>query len=452
MIPAHEETKVEEYEEDIYKEVPILYSVKEIWEGTDLETNGYDVPVVTSINPGEFLVINSRERLTTDITVKKIWEDNNNEDGIRPDHVVITLLQDDIPLHDVIITDNDDWKYTFEKLPLNKEIGTDGKPVPYRYEVVELEENIPEGYSASSAEYISDKNYWAIKNTHTTSAPFTVKATKVWEDEGFEHLETDVTFILMKRTEYGEEPVEGENACKIVLNDPDQQVCEWTGLDRMENGKTIVYTVKEEDVPGYVSSVVTEIDEDVDPNTIIATVTNTYVDADKATPLSYLDPKAPDGKKILKGLKFDNLEPAKEEADKKTNAPDDPIHDGYKFLGWDVNFDPKSGYVLVAKYNKETLVTYIDPISGEPIVKSEYTEDIHSVTDPNDPSHDGYTFTGWKDIVDSDGNHMRIATFKCNCASPGPGPTPCPVNPTGYTPPRTGIVYSLINFFKSIFD
>ena len=152
---------------------------------------------------------------------------------------------------------------------------------------------------------------------------------------------------------------------------------------------------------------------------------------------------------ILKATRYNNVEEAKEEADSKANAPTVPEHEHFKFIGWDVNYDKNSGFILVAKYDKnDLLVTYVDPLSGSPIVKDEYTDDPGSVIDPSNPAHSGFIFTGWKEVLDSAGNHIRVATYKCNCPSPGP----CPVNPTGYTPPRTGIVYSLINFFKSIFD
>ena len=144
-----------------------------------------------------------------------------------------------------------------------------------------------------------------------------------------------------------------------------------------------------------------------------------------------------------------DYEKAHEESKTKAGAPDVPEYEHFKFIGWDVNYDKNSGFILVAKYDKsDLLVTYVDPLSGSPIVKDEYTDDPGSVIDPSNPAHSGFIFTGWKEVLDSAGNHIRVATYKCNCPSPGP----CPVNPTGYTPPRTGIVYSLINFFKSIFD
>ena len=429
----------ETVEETVMKEVPILYSVREVY-SSELEDNNYQEPVVTSVAPGEFVAINTREQDLTEITVNKVWNDNDNAELYRPDHITVSLLQDGEVIDKVYITEEMEWTYTFKNLIKNKEKG-----VAYTYSV---EEEAVDKYTKLEV-FDENRNAWIITNTHKIGETVSLEASKVWsDDDDVTHLRKDITLVLMRVTPYGQEEVEGTDACVISIDDPNK-VCTWNNLASLEEGKTAVYTVKEVDVPsGYISTVKTSLDG----NIIKAIVTNTYVDNDKITSLTYLDPLGSLGNMILKSVKFESFDLAQAESIAQDLAPNDPEHNRYRFLGWDINYDKNAGYILVAKYEPNTFhVTYIDPVSGKPIIKDDITSDASSINDPSNPNHiaEGLIFTGWKEVVDSDGNIMRIATYKCNCPkSPDKPDQPCPVNPSpgnsSYRPPKTGIIYSII--------
>ncbi len=82
---------------------------------------------------------------TTNITTTKVWEDANNQDGIRPDKVKVQLFAngdkygDQVELH----VDNN-WSYTWEKIPKNQ----GGIEIIYTVEEVE----VPKGYTVSYSE------------------------------------------------------------------------------------------------------------------------------------------------------------------------------------------------------------------------------------------------------------------------------------------------------------
>lgn len=142
--------------------------------------------------------------------------------------------------------------------------------------------------------------------------------------------------------------------------------------------------------------------------------------------VTYIDPKAADGSMILSAKLYDGQDAADAAANGKTDAPDAPSHDGLEFAGWALNQDEFGDWVLVAKYNEKVtpdnrkVVSYIDPQTGELII-SEITDDISSIKPPNNPSHDGFTFLGWEEVVDANGNHVFVAKYAPDCAN---NPTP----------------------------
>ncbi|MCL2662536.1 MAG: Cna B-type domain-containing protein [Oscillospiraceae bacterium] len=73
------------------------------------------------------------------ITVNKIWDDNNNQDGRRPEYVTVRLIRDmgvvgqEIISAPVTLRESNYWSYTFENLPMYRRDGT----TPSSYHVAE---------------------------------------------------------------------------------------------------------------------------------------------------------------------------------------------------------------------------------------------------------------------------------------------------------------------------
>ena len=72
-------------------------------------------------------ITNSRTPEVVEIPVTKIWKDNDNQDGVRPDKVTVRLLADgqEVAVKEITATDN--WQASFTDLPVYKE----GKKIAY---------------------------------------------------------------------------------------------------------------------------------------------------------------------------------------------------------------------------------------------------------------------------------------------------------------------------------
>lgn len=76
----------------------------------------------------------------TSVQVTKVWDDENNKDGVRPESVTIKLLADSIETdRTLVLSEENNWTDTFTELDEYK----DGKKIEYSIEEIQLEN----GYS-----------------------------------------------------------------------------------------------------------------------------------------------------------------------------------------------------------------------------------------------------------------------------------------------------------------
>ena len=63
----------------------------------------------------------------TEVVVKKVWDDKENKDGLRPERITVRLLADgqEVAVKEITATDN--WQASFTDLPVYK----DGKKIVY---------------------------------------------------------------------------------------------------------------------------------------------------------------------------------------------------------------------------------------------------------------------------------------------------------------------------------
>lgn len=176
---------------------------------------------------------------TTSVTVRKIWSDSNNADGIRPTRIAIQLLRNGtvIDTHNVTGTGNT-WTYTWSNLPTRSENGNTN----YTYTVNEA--NVPSGYTKS-------QNGFTITNTHESTTTATV--TKVWDDQNNADRKRPSSITVSLRRDgvhYQNVTVTGTgNTWTATVN----------GLPRTDGaGHTYAYTFAEPNPPaGYTASVAT---------------------------------------------------------------------------------------------------------------------------------------------------------------------------------------------------
>ena len=177
-----------------------------------------------------FTITNKHEVEKTSVKVTKKWNDGNDQEGIRPDKVKVTLKSNvkDIKEQTVELSDENKWTYTFEDLQKYK----DGKEIKYTVE----EEKIP-GYTAE----IDDD--FVITNTHEIGKT-EVSGTKTWVD-GDNANGARPESIVVKLLANGKEIDSKE------VTQADNWKYSFENLDIYENGEKITYTVDEEAVAGY---------------------------------------------------------------------------------------------------------------------------------------------------------------------------------------------------------
>ncbi len=206
----------------------------------------------------EFYVYNVYVPDTTEVTVTKEWDDNDDQDGIRPDSVTITLEGSDGNTYEVELDGTADdepegtdpvgyeveeWTAKFINLPTSN---ADGK---ITYEASEKEADPVTGEDAAGTYAYevtgSEEDGYVVTNTHTPITT-TVKVTKEWEDEDDkDELRPDsISVQLLANGEASGDPVE--------LTADEDWTYTWEDLQGYEEGKAIEYTIEEPEVPeGY---------------------------------------------------------------------------------------------------------------------------------------------------------------------------------------------------------
>ena len=168
-----------------------------------------------------------------DQTVTKVWDDNNDQDGIRPDSVRATLLADGEFVTEVTLDETGEWSAAVKDLPVN----AGGKAIAYTWT-----EDVPEGYQAkvSAGETAGTA---VITNTHTPeTATLTLK--KVWNDD---NNRDGVRPASVKATLYAD----WEEAARLTLTKENNWTASTGPLPVYAGGKAIEYTWEEDAGPYY---------------------------------------------------------------------------------------------------------------------------------------------------------------------------------------------------------
>lgn len=188
----------------------------------------------------------------TDYSVKKIWDDNNNEN--RPEEISVVLINEKSKeiLDSAIITKDSEvsqgaWQYKFQDIPL---YDINGDEISYRV----IEEKTFDDYIT---EYnIISKTESEIINTHIK--PVDIRVQKVWENDNGADRPESITVILksdgkeIARADLMEEPVKE--------NTKDIEYGSWSVTFKNLNslnikGNEIEYDIEELKNRNYVSAV-----------------------------------------------------------------------------------------------------------------------------------------------------------------------------------------------------
>ncbi len=228
-----------------FRDLPtnVTYTVSEV------SVPGYTTNITGNAQSG-FTITNTLQR--TSVTVRKTWNDENNRDGKRPSSVKVTLYENGVATSTTAtLSASNGWAYTFSNLPKYK----NGSQVKYT-----IQETVPTGYTATYSG--NGTTNVSITNTHIPEKT-QVTVTKTWEDayngvEDFDEIRpSSITMTL-----YGNGVKVTKDGFGNAITNPitiSGTSKNWTGtftnLYKYENGKEIVYTVKESGIPeGYQST------------------------------------------------------------------------------------------------------------------------------------------------------------------------------------------------------
>ena len=98
-----------------------------------------------------------------DITVEKVWDDNNDIKGNRPESVTVSLRADNQELKEVVLNENNKWNYTFTNLPKYTEQGNE---ISYSAIETETTDGDLEYYSEPVIENFDNGNKTTIRITN----------------------------------------------------------------------------------------------------------------------------------------------------------------------------------------------------------------------------------------------------------------------------------------------
>ena len=233
------------------------YAIETTIDSEDVSTLG-DAYKITYQHPKDTDTGNQTTTITNaayiNAELTKEWKDNSNSYNTRPDALKLTLERStdnatwkEVNSSEYTLTQNSDntWKYSFAHL-----LQCDENNNTYTYRV---KENVPTGYSASSAGGTVIINTTDAKLTNTLTKSIDIPVTKLWEDNR-NNFKTRPDSITLKLFANDEDTGKSITLKKSLVDlTPNTWKDSFIGLDKFDSeGKLIVYTVKEDPIPdGY---------------------------------------------------------------------------------------------------------------------------------------------------------------------------------------------------------
>lgn len=222
----------------------ITYTVKEVKVPTHYTVDTEEA----SFTDGKATITNKRTPDTTTVTVKKVWDDAQNQDGLRPSTIKVHLLANGTEVQALDLTgEGDEWTHTFTDLPVYK----DGQKVVYTV----TEDKVDN--------YTTKIDGTTITNTYKPGKT-SLTVTKNWKDA---NNQDGLRPKTIKVQLYAGDQKVGK---AVELSADNKWTHTFSNLDEKKAGQVINYTVKEIDVPeGYTQAV-----EASNPGQVV--VTNTH--------------------------------------------------------------------------------------------------------------------------------------------------------------------------------
>lgn len=177
----------------------------------------------------------------TSFTVKKVWNDNENQDGKRPKTITVQLYANDQKVNDktIELSDTNSWQASFGKLDKY-----DSQNQKITYSVKEV--TVPAGYQ-SQVEGDSGVGF-TITNTYTPEV-ISITGQKTWDDkenqDGKRPKEITVRLLANNVATGDVTTASVKTGWKYTF----------TNLPKYKDGKQITYTIQEDSVADYTTTI-----------------------------------------------------------------------------------------------------------------------------------------------------------------------------------------------------
>ncbi len=169
---------------------------------------------------------------TVSIHASKIWNDNENKNGSRPESITIVLLADDKIIDSMVISNRDGWTCSFEGLPKYDE--NDNHEIVYSVQEEEIE-----GYTS----VVSGSSEEGFTITNTLSGKTSIPVKKQWVGTPSD----SVTIKLLAN---------GETIDTVQLDKGNEWQHIFENLDIYDpDGNKIEYTIEENAIDGYTTGI-----------------------------------------------------------------------------------------------------------------------------------------------------------------------------------------------------
>ncbi len=241
-----------------------------------------------------FAFTNTHETDKTKLTVVKNWIDEGENDKHRPKEINLELTADGNKIADIKLNAGNEWAWTSGDLDVysahtEENAGKDNRIV---YKVKETT-SFAEGTYEVSYQYTDGQNIvnpkekaWTICTVTNERETDTTKVLiyKYWYDNNNANRPEEATFQLTKQVWDGEKygkPVDVEGTKKTIKGSSSIHLWQtsWEGLQKQENGKDIIYAVKELNVPAGYTAVITGENNIYTATNILSTIEFHKMDA-----------------------------------------------------------------------------------------------------------------------------------------------------------------------------
>lgn len=170
---------------------------------------------------------------TTEVSVEKKWNDNDDEKKVRPVSITVKLIANyegkEYKVDSVVLNKDNNWKHTFKDLPTVN----DNNTITYT-----VKEETVTGYKSELSG--SESEGYTITNTPEEPEKETeeIKVSKVWDTSDKKAFAKEITVELYKNNEKTDKT--------LTLNEDNNWQGSFKNLDvKDENDKNITYTIKE---------------------------------------------------------------------------------------------------------------------------------------------------------------------------------------------------------------